>query len=125
MSMSSIYLDPSTSVTPKNVGKSIFDQMMDDIRGKQADLVAELNAFREARFPEKNLDDTQTFDPIKDEIAFAPAVTTFDEIEVVPAEEKPKRQWNKGRLKAWKARKKAQLKNYLYEHWGIKFEERP
>lgn len=126
-SMSAIYLDPKTSVPRTDTGKSIFEQMMDELRGKHKALVDELTEFRAQRFPEVSLDDTQTFDPIRDEIvAVAPVdVTTVDEIEVIVLSEKQvRRRLRNGKFKAWRKRQGAKVRTYLYEHWGVSYEPR-
>jgi hypothetical protein len=136
--MSSIYLDPTTHVAPKDTGKSIFDQMCDELRKKQQHLVDELTAYRDERFPAKSLEDTQAFEPIKDEIVYELVVdeTSVDKIPAALTEKEERRAFRKEERKINKARRKAKragrvsrgkdkLKNYLYEHWGIKFETPP
>jgi hypothetical protein len=132
-SMSAIYLDTKTTVPTSDTGPSIFDQMMAELRGKHKALVDELTEFRKQRFPEVALDDTQTFNPIEDEILVLPAtdVTTVDEIEVVPSEReerkairKAKRVGRKLRRAGWRQKQANKIRNYLYEHWGISYEPR-
>jgi hypothetical protein len=134
--MSSIYLDPRTSVPAKDVGQSIYQQMLAEVKVKQAKLVRELEDYRKARFPDKALDDTQTFSPIKDEVVYAVAdedveppemieVTIMTTRQVKRALRRAKRRRKQEERRSFWDRQKGKIKNYLYEHWGIKFEERP